>query len=146
VEKRLGSAGRHSEIGDFGGAGYATWSSVVDGCVWFLKAVLDEQMQVVPLIEDLALDVGVELSQLANLPVLLGDELLAHRGYLNVDIVFREVEVRAEMLQCFAIRVPFDGERLRLVLPVNLVKIEKSREFPLAVVSEIGGLRLRWRE
>jgi hypothetical protein len=98
VEECLGSAGRQPEIGDFGGTGYATRSSVVDRCVWFLKAVLDEQMQIVPLIEDLALDVGVKLSQFANLPVLLGDELLAHRGYLYVDIVLWEVEVRAEML------------------------------------------------
>jgi len=92
------------------------------------------------LIEHLALDVRVCGSKLAHFSVLLGDQLLAHRCYLDVHVVLGEIEVRPEERRGFACVVPVDSERGRLVLPVDSVEVQKSREFPFAVVSEQGGL------
>jgi hypothetical protein len=114
---------------------------VLDGCVRLLKTVFHQQMQIVPLVEDLAFDIRIELPKPANFPILLGDELLTHRRDLDVDVIFREVEVGSEEFRRFAVCVPIDGEGLGLVGPIDLIEIEESREFPLAVVGEIGVLR-----
>jgi hypothetical protein len=53
-------------------------------------------VEIVALVEDLAMDVRPHFFELADLPVLLGDQFLAHRGDLDVHIVVREIEVRPE--------------------------------------------------
>jgi len=97
-------------------------------------------VKIVPLVEDLALDVGIQLPEAPNLLVLACDEFLRHRRDLDVDIVFWHVEVWLEELRRFTGVVPFDWEFSRLVLPVNTVEIEESRELPFAVVGEVGEL------
>jgi hypothetical protein len=140
--RRLRGVSHHAEIGYL----RRTWDParccVLDGSVRFLESILHQQMQVVPLVEDLALDAGIELSQPANLSVLLRDELLTHGRDLDVHVIFGKVEVRPEEPGWLAVGVPIDCKRLRFVCPLDLVKIQESREFPLAVVREIGGLRL----
>jgi hypothetical protein len=105
--------------------------------IGFLEAVLDEEIEIVSLIEDLALDVRVVLPELTNLSVLLCDELLTHRRDLNVHIVFRQIEVRPEVPGRLTVVIPFEGKRMRLVLPIDRVEVEESREFSFAVVSEL---------
>jgi hypothetical protein len=94
-------------------------------------------MEVVALVEHLALDVRVELTKLANLAVLLGDQLLVHRGDLYVQILFGEVEVRPEELRGVAVVIPLDGEFGRLVLPEYVVEIQEPGELELALVSKL---------
>jgi hypothetical protein len=103
-------------------------------------------MEVVALVEHPAFDVRVQLTEALDLAVLLGDELLAHRGDLDEHVLGREVEVGPEELDRFAVIVPLDGEGLGLVLPVDAVEIEESREFPFAVVGEVGGVGWRRSE
>ena len=119
---------------------------MINRCIRLFETIFHEQVQIVPLIEDLALDVRIQLSKLANLPVLLCNKLLAHGGYLDVHVVFGQIEVRAKKLRRLTVCVPFDGERLRLVSPLDLVEIEESRELPFAVVGEFGGFRPGGRE
>jgi hypothetical protein len=104
--------------------------------VGLLETVFHNQMQVVPLVEDLALDVGVVLLELADLLVLLGDELLIHRGDLDEDLVIQQVEVRCEELGRLAVFEP-DREAARLVFPRDTIEVEEESELPLTVVSEI---------
>lgn len=117
-----------------------------DGGIRLLEAVLDKKVEVVALVEDFALDVRIELPESPNFLVLASDELLGHRGDLDVHVLFREIEVRAEQLGRFTGFVPFNGEFPRLVLPVNTVKVEESRKFPFAVVCEFGEFRPRGPE
>src|SRR5262245_1139849 len=101
-----------------------------------LEAVLVHQGQVVALIEDLAVDAGVQLAKPAHLPVLLRDQSLVQRGDLDVQVVLREVEVRREPLHDVAVAIPLEVERRRLVLPVDLVEIQQLRELAFAGVRE----------
>jgi hypothetical protein len=108
--------------------------------VRLFESVLDEKMQVVPLVEDLAPHVGIQLPQPPDLAVLLGHELLVHRRDLDEQVVVGQVEVGPEELDRLAIIVVVDGELSRLVLPLDAVEIEQSRELPLALVGEIDGV------
>src|SRR5690606_22566273 len=67
----------------------------------------------------------------------LGDELLAHRGDLDVQVLFGQIEVRGEELARVALPVPGDGERPRLVLPRDPVEVQQECELSFAVVSEL---------
>ena len=113
--------------------------------IWrFFEPILDQQAQVIPLIEDLALDFGVDLAQTPHFAILLGDELLAHRGYLDVEIVIGKIEIRSEELGWCSIGGKLDGEFARFVFPVHLVEIEQSRKLSLAFMCEVDGVcRLR---
>jgi hypothetical protein len=121
----------------------ARWSGKSSGCWWqllirrLLQPVLDEQTQIVALIENLAFDLRVELAQAAHLPILLGHQLLAHRGDLDVEIVIGEVEVGAKELRRGTVGSELDCKLARLVLPVDLVEIEESRKLSFAFVSKI---------
>jgi hypothetical protein len=101
-----------------------------------LEPVLDQQVQVIPLIEDLAADVGVELHQASHLAVLLGDELLVQRRDLDVDVEFGKIEVRREPLRGSAPTVPVDVERRGFVVPRDLVEVEQLPELSFTVVCE----------
>ncbi len=101
-----------------------------------LEAVLDQQMEVITLIEDLAVDQRVGLLQEPDLAVLLGDQLLVHRRDLDVQILVREVEVGREAGSRFAIVVELDGERGGFVLPRQTVEVEESGKLTLAVVGK----------
>src|SRR4051794_41894128 len=57
--------------------------------------MLGEALQVAP-VEELDPDLGVLLAQLAQLPVLAGDERLLHGGDLDVEGLLREEEVGRE--------------------------------------------------
>jgi hypothetical protein len=102
-----------------------------------LESVFDEKVQIVALIEHLALDVWIVLLELTDFSVLLRNELLAHRRDLDVDVILREIEVRSEIPGRLAAVVPFEGKRMRLVLPVDRVEVKEPRKFALAVVSEL---------
>jgi hypothetical protein len=84
------------------------------------------------------MNVWVMLPQKAHLAVLLGDQLLAHRGDLYVDIILWEVEIWPEVSGRIALVVPFESEGMWLVLPVDSVEVQQSRKFLFAVVGELG--------
>jgi hypothetical protein len=94
-------------------------------------------VEVVPLIEDLAANLGVELAEAAHLAVLLGDQLLVHGGDLDVEILLGKVEVGGEVLGGLVTAVPGDGEGTGLVLPGDVVEVEQSGELALARMGEI---------
>jgi hypothetical protein len=105
-----------------------------------LQAVLHEQAEVVPLVEDLAAHLGILLAQAADLAVLLRDQLLVERGDLDVLVVRGEVEVGGEPLGDIALGVPVDVERAGLVVPFDLVEVEKPGELPFGIVGKGDGL------
>jgi hypothetical protein len=113
---------------------------------WFLQPILQQQVEIVALVQDPAADVGVERAQTPHLAVLLGDQLLIERGYLDVEIELGQVEVGCEALRDGPGAIPGDVERRRLVAPLDLIEVEQASELPLAVVREAGRLvRLRRR-
>jgi hypothetical protein len=79
----------------------------------------------------------MEFPELPHLAVLLRDELLAHRGYLDVQVVFWQVEVGTEETRRSAVLVELDGEFPGFVVPGDLVEIKESRELSFALVCEI---------
>ncbi|MFQ5523319.1 MAG: hypothetical protein ACE5F5_07040 [Acidimicrobiia bacterium] len=79
----------------------------------------------------------MDLFEPAHLLVLLGDELLVHRGDFDVEVVFGKVEVRGEETGGVALIVEFDGEGSRFVFPGDPVEVEEEGELPLTVVSEV---------
>jgi hypothetical protein len=91
----------------------------------------------VPLIEDLASNIRIQLPKAPNLPVLLGDQLLVHRGDLDEQIIVREVEVGPEVLGGLAGVVPLDGEGAGLVVPGDVVEVEQPGELSLALVCKV---------
>jgi hypothetical protein len=103
------------------------------------EPVFLDQMQVVALVEDFAAHLRIETTQGPNFAVLLGDELLAHRGDLDVEVLFREKEVGSEILAGPALSIPGNGKSSRLVLPGNSIEIEQGCELPLAVVGKLMG-------
>ena len=105
--------------------------------VGLLETVFDHQVQVVALIEDLAVDVGVESLETTDLAILLGHQLLIHRCDLDEHLIVGQVEVRREPLGRLAVLIEIDREAPRLVVPGNSVEVEKEGELPLTVVSEI---------
>lgn len=101
------------------------------------EPVLDDQLEVITLIEDLAFDVRVIRLQTSDLLVLLGDEFLVHRGYLDVHVVVGKKEVGGEPFGGLPLFVEVDGKALRLVIPGNAIEIEEKSELTLTVVSEV---------
>jgi hypothetical protein len=137
-----------AEIGDLGRTRNAGRGGRLLFSGGLLEAVLHKEVQVVPLIEDLAANVGVELTEAANLAVLLRHELLVHRRDLDVDVFLRQVEVGPEVARGLVPVVPFDREGSRLVLPRDVVEVEQPGELALAGVREfdavgLGGLEVR---
>ena len=106
------------------------------------ETVFHQKVQVVPLVEDLAFDVGIELTEAPDLAVLLRDQTLVERGDLDEKVVRRKVEIGSEFLDDLAVLVPFDVERARLVFPIDLVEVEELRELALRVVREADSLAL----
>jgi len=51
-------------------------------------------------------------------------------------IFLGQIEVRSEELDGLTVLAPLDGELARLILPRDVVEIEKSSELPLAFVDE----------
>jgi hypothetical protein len=64
----------------------------------FLESVLDNQMEIVALVENLALDVGVDGLETADLLVLLGHEFLVHSRDLDEQGIVGKIEVGCEPL------------------------------------------------
>jgi hypothetical protein len=124
------------EVDDLDRSRDACRSRLVVEVLRCLQPVLDEKVEVVPLVEDLAVDLGVHLLEEPHLAVLLGDELLVHRRDLDEEILVGDVEVGGEVLDGLTSLVVFDRERGRLVLPIESVEVEESGELTLAVVSE----------
>jgi hypothetical protein len=88
------------------------------------EAVFLNQVEIIPLVEDLAPDARIEAPEGPYFSVLLGDELLAHRGDLNEEVVVGKVEVGSEILVGPPFAVPGDRESPRLILPGDSVEIE----------------------
>jgi hypothetical protein len=77
------------------------------------------------------------LLQQPDFSVLLGDELLIQGSYLYVGVVLGKVEVGREAEVRPAFLVPSDVEGPRLVLPLDLVKVEQLGKLAFRVVSEV---------
>ena len=92
--------------------------------VGILQPVFDDEVQVVPLIKDLAVDVGMEFLETSNRTVLLGDQFLAHGRDLDVEIILGQVEIGGEELGRRTVFVPCDRERFRLVVPWDAVEVQ----------------------
>jgi len=104
------------------------------------ESVLHEQAEVVPLVEDLAPHLWVPLAETADLAVLLRDQLLVEGRDLDVLVVRGEVEVGGEPLGDVALGVPVDVEGAGLVVPFDLVEVEKPGELPFGIVGKGDGL------
>jgi hypothetical protein len=89
-----------------------------------LKAVFLHQVKVITLVEDLAADTRIQAPEGPYLAVFLGDELLAHRGDLDEEVVVGKIEIGSEVLVGTPLSVPRDWKRSRLVRPGNSVKVE----------------------
>ncbi len=100
------------------------------------QPVLDQQVQVITLVEDLALHVRIKLHQAARFTVLLRHQLLVERRDLDVEIERRQVEVGREPLRRGAASIPLDVEGGGLVAPLDPIEVEELRELTLAVVRE----------
>jgi hypothetical protein len=131
-----------SEVHDLGRSRDACWRRRELHARRFLEPVLHEQVEEIPLVEDLAPYLGVVLPELTHLAVLLGDQLLVHGGDLDVEVLVGKVEVGTEEASRLPGRVELDGEGMRFVLPLDPVEVEESSELPLAVVSEVGEVGL----
>jgi hypothetical protein len=88
------------------------------------EAIFFNQVEIIPLVEDLAPDVRIEAPEGPYFSVLLGDELLAHSGDLDEEVVVGKEEVGSEILVGPPFAVPGDGESSRLILPGDSVEIE----------------------
>jgi hypothetical protein len=104
--------------------------------VGLLEPVLLDQMEIVPLVENLAAHLGVQLAKQPHFGVLLGYELLTHGRDLDVEVVLGQIEVGREVLTRSALLVPADGKGAWLVCPGDSVEVEEESELTLAVVSE----------
>ena len=104
---------------------------------WSLETVLLHQVEVITLVEDLAAHTGIQTTERSYLAVLLGDELLAHRGDLDEEVIVGKVEIGSEVLVGTPLAVPRDRKCSRLVFPGNSVKIKERSELALAVVSKL---------
>jgi hypothetical protein len=129
-----------AEIDDLRGSWYPCWRGEFDVGVWFLESVLHQQMEIVALVEHLALDMGVMFSQEADFSVLLGHEFLAHCRDLDIYVILGKIEIGSEKTGWVSFVVPFKGEGIRFVLPVDPVEVEDASKLALAVVSELGEL------
>src|SRR5207248_3707334 len=90
----------------------------------------------VALVEELDLDAGVALAELAQLAVLARHEPLLHHCDLEEQILLRQVEVRRERLGHATVFVPLEYERVRLVRPWDAVEVEDLRTLALGIVLE----------
>lgn len=105
-----------------------------------LEPIFDEQVEVVTLIEDLALHIWVEFTQSPNFTILFRDQLLVESSYLDVKAVLGKIEIRSETLRGYSIAIPFDVERAGFVVPLDLIEVKQLRKLPFRIVREIGGL------
>lgn len=76
----------------------------------------------------------MQLSEPPNLSILLGDEFLIHRRNFNVKIELWEKKVGRESLENAAVVGKFNVECCRLILPIDLIKVEQARVLSLALV------------
>jgi len=125
------------QINDLRRPWYPSWSWVSHFGIRFLETVLDQEVQIVTLVEHLALDVRMVFPEKSYLAVLLCHKLLAHRGDFDVDVILGQVEVGSEVLRRFSTPIPFDGEGMRFVLPVDSVEVEETCKLSFAVVREL---------
>lgn len=135
-DRRL--AAQLAEMGDLGRARDPGGCRQLQRTV--VQPVLQQEVEIVALVEDLAAHVGVELTQAANLAILLSDQPLVHRGDLDVDALISQIEVGGEVLRRIIVLVEVYWKRRRLILPIDTVEIEQTRELPLADVGEFFGL------
>jgi len=105
------------------------------------QPVLDEEMEVIPLVEDPAANVRVQSPKPSHLAILLRHEALIHRGDLDEDVLVREVEVGAEELRRRAIGLELDGELAGFELPRNVIEVEQPRELALTLMGELDKVR-----
>ena len=100
--------------------------------------VLQHQGPEVAGVEELDSQARVQLSQAADLPVLLAHEPLLERGQLHEQLELRQEEVGGEALEDVAVEIPEDREDLGLVLPFDLIEVEDPGELGFAGVGEPG--------
>ncbi|MEX2624907.1 MAG: hypothetical protein WD651_14410 [Acidimicrobiia bacterium] len=93
--------------------------------IGILQTVFLDEMQIVSLIEDFALDLGIEGPQQTDLGVLFGDKLLAHRGDLDIETVLGQIEIGSEVVAGSTFTVPGNRKRPGLVLPREPVEVEQ---------------------
>ncbi len=100
--------------------------------------VLEQQRSEVLAVEQLDAHHRVQLTEPAQLAVLLAHQALLQRGQLEVQVEFGQVEVGREALNDITVEVPQDREGPRLVLPRDLVVVEDARQLLLAGMGEAG--------
>lgn len=71
-----------------------------------LKAIFVNQVEVITLVKDLAADTRIQMAEGPYLAIFLGDELLAHRGDLDKEVVFRKIEIGSEVLVGTTLSIP----------------------------------------
>jgi hypothetical protein len=125
VTESSGAGAAILETGDDRLSGHAGRRRKLLEMVGILEPVFHDQLDVVPLVEDLAADVWIELTQKTDLAVLLRDQLLAHRRDLDEQVLFGQVEVGREELARIAVAVPGNRERAGLVLPRDPVEVQE---------------------
>ena len=101
-----------------------------------IHAIFNGKHPIIPAVEDLDVETGVQLAQAAHLSVLAGHETLFERGELDEHVEVDEIEIRCEALGHTTIVRPLQGEGVRLVGPPHPVEVEDSCELALAGVSE----------
>ena len=104
------------------------------------EPVLGQQAMVVPAIQELDVDLGMDLPHMPYLAVLRGDQALLHRGQLDVQVQVGQEEVGSEHLDDL-VAIPDQREGARFVLPAESVEVEDLSKLLLAGVGERG----RWQ-
>src|SRR3990170_4080328 len=101
-------------------------------------AVLQQQGGHVAAVEQLDVDQGMLLPERPDLAVLVGDEILASGGQLDVHLLQWKKEIGSEALQQIARLVGRQGKGGGLVLPGDSVEVQQPGEFGLDRMGEIG--------
>lgn len=102
-----------------------------------MKPVFEEKVTKIFLVEDFDVYIGIQLPQPSHFPVLLCNQVLAHGGELYINIKVREVKVWGKALDDITLSIPFDGKSLRLIKPLNLIKVQYLGTLFLAGVGEV---------
>jgi len=97
-----------------------------------------QQLSIIPPVKDFEVHCRIKLSQLPDLSILLGHEVLLERGQLDIKVELREIEIGGEAFGDFPAAVPIDRKASRLVLPFDLIEVQDPGELFLTRVGKGG--------
>src|SRR5579883_629417 len=113
------------------------------------QTVLNHKILDILLIEHLNIHVRIDGAQQADLAILLGHMGLLHSSQLDVQVEFREVEVRRESFLNIAVLIPLERKTAGLVIPGDAVEIQQIGEDLFAGMPKFRAPRLqfiRWHD